>query len=1317
MQRNIPRIIHLIPRVSGLALSLFIAIAVPVKALEEDFSRGMLNRQDVLAQAKEVTKEKYPNADVVTVDRLERIRYNPDGTYVQWAEIYQKILTEKGRQRLQTISSHFTIPYQRGPEDCRIPLVEIIRPDGTTVEIDVASNSRIVTSGYGMQANIYDPNDKVIQLTLPGLEIGDMLHAVFYDRIVHPRVRGVWADQISFESTDPILRAAAEIFAPPEKDLRKIAIKDRVGETLRQEREVLADGTIRYRWEAQNVPQFFPEPNMPEAYRVTQRVLVSTAEDWREISRWYWKICEPHLAVTPAMQAKVDRLTQGLEDRRAKIEAIFRFVSQKIRYLGITMEDTAPGYEPHDASLTFENRHGVCRDKAALLVAMLRAAGLEAFPVIIHNGPKKDEEVPDPFFNHAITAVREPDGSYLLMDATDEKTSELFPAYLNNQSYLVATPEGETLLTSPIIPADRNLMQITTRARLDAAGSLFVETDLAFHGINDNVYRGWFARCKPEERRRYFEGLIKKAAPGAELRELILQPEEMGQTEIPLRARLVYEAKDILVRGEDQALLPMPLLGTSIGMVNWILGSTGLPTRRFPFKTDIACGITETVTLELDPGFREVHLPASKPIATPTHAWQLLYREESEADSEKAAVSSATSKPRRIRANALFRLDGVEFSPAEYLALRETLKEVEVDLRKRPYLVGLPTPPPQEEGDAVFEAIHSEYLLKDAHSWTERHTVRQKIRTYAGVKKYAEIKIPFNPAWTEVHVEEAAVTLPDGSVRTISDKEINVMDAPWAGTAPRYPPGKILVASLPGVTIGATLTYTIVTTCHHRPFWGIQEGFQTFDPIRKQEVTLRLPRKLLSNLGETPRECPSLSLEDPSPSEKKIRLYFRGTHPALLPSQREEGEDLILTWCMESQPRIRSEELLPPLFSFTPTLFASTGDWATYARIVFEALHAAASHQPETERRTGEILAALPSDATAEAKIIAIRDFVARSVRQAGPWLHELPLTAITPADRTLVDGYGNTSDRAVLLYAMLKTAGFHPSFVLASWAPKLESLHPLILAYPLPETFPQVLVCVETERGSIYLNDTDQYAALGVTLHDGRLGLLLPQGTPVVIRALPDCENRQVTRYELEIAENGDARLKKIRLFFGTLYGATKKFYAELPPEERRRHILETIAAMSQAAELEGEFETRFETYPGEVFFTIHIPHFAVQDGNRLYFNLPESLVGVLAIRQDERHHPLYWAEPKRVEIETILRFPPFFHPRILPAPWSWEAPAGGGRISSPQIEKREGIVRMVTKAELLPAILPPYEYGRVREANRLLNHPRTNTVLLERP
>ncbi len=120
-----------------------------------------------------------------------------------------------------------------------------------------------------------------------------------------------------------------------------------------------------------------------------------------------------------------------------KIKALFYYVSKQIRYMGLTPEKDRPGFEPHDVCLTFGKKYGVCRDKAALLVSMLRAAGLKAYPVLINVGTKQDPEVPDPFFNHAIVSVELTNGNYVLMDPTDENTRDLLPASDCNQSFLV----------------------------------------------------------------------------------------------------------------------------------------------------------------------------------------------------------------------------------------------------------------------------------------------------------------------------------------------------------------------------------------------------------------------------------------------------------------------------------------------------------------------------------------------------------------------------------------------------------------------------------------------------------------------------------------------------------------------------------------------------------------------------------------------------------------------------------------------------------------------------------------------------------------
>jgi len=1247
---------------------------------EEDYAEGMLDRAAALAAARTATAEAFPDAESVLVDALRRVRYEADGRYTEWYEEYVRILTEEGRRGYETLSSHFTIPYQRGPEDCRITLVELVKPDGRTQRVDVAAASRVMIDPSSMGQNIYNPNDRVLQVGVAGLEPGDVLHYVFFDRIVQPRMRDTWSDWIVLEGERPILRCAVEIDAPRERPLSRILLRDEVPGTVTAAREERGERIV-YRWEARQVPRLFPEPDMPPPHTVAQRLLVSTIPDWPTVSRWYWGLSEPHYETTPEMRAKVAELTAGLEDRRRRIEALFRFVAQEVRYLGITVEAEAPGYEPHDVKDTFEARHGVCRDKAALLAALLRLAGFEAFPALIQVGPRRDPEVPLPYFNHAIAAVREPGGEYLLMDPTDETARRLLPSYLGHRSYLVATPEGEELRTSPVEPAAEHLLRIETTGRLTPAGRLIAETRLHFEGINDNAYRGGFARWKPEERRQFFEAAAMSVLPGARLHALELEPADLMDVSQPLRARLSYEAEDALVAGGRTAAVTLPLFGTQLGMANLVIGQTGLKQRKYPLLTEMACGVSERVALALP---AELATPAELPEGQPVDSSNLLW-----------TIAWGLTNG-QLTAAADFQVRTVEFAPDEYRHLKETLARVEQDLRKLPLLA--PAAPRGGDGgraetaaaDARVLEERASFEVRDAGSWTEERRVRKEILTYAGKKQNGEIKIPFNPAWEDVELAEATVTGADGARRSIRPQEINIMDAPWVGAAPRYPAGKVLVASLPGVEVGSVIEYRFVRARREQPFFALRESFASHDPILLKRVRLDAPAGL-------PLRVELRHNEDGAVTE------------TALPGKRGRR---ILEWTARDAPAVPREEQQPPWWAFNPTVFVSSGAWPRYAAELEAALRRAAARQGAAEAKARELAAAARDPGAA---IQSIRDFVARNVREAGPALHELPRACVTPADRTLREGYGNTTDRAVLLYAMLRAAGYAPQFVLASSAPGVPALRNALETFPAASAFPEALVRVRDPQAAevayLYLGDTDQYAALGATPHTGRIGLPLPEGRLEVIE--PPRDDQSVVDYALAIDERGEARLTRKELLFGNAFGREHRRFAEMTPEERRRYFQEMLGAVSQAAEAEGELRTDFTGYPGLVEFTARVPRYAVRDGEYLYAALPEMLGGFVNLKSGERRTPLYFGAAARRKVRVRLELPAGF--RLEHAPEALPRAAAPALEAAAQVSAADGgALALEAEVAVTPGLVPAARYAEVLKLTQTLAHPRRRTAIL---
>lgn len=1237
-----------------------------------DFSGGMLDEAALPARLAEATPARFPDADAVSADGVNVEFYREDGTGESWADALIAVLTEKGCRDYQSLSFGFHEAYG----DVRVLRLDVHKKDGRVIPVDIEGQSRTMVAPGQMASNIFDPRQKVLLVGVPGLEPGDAIRVVIRRRTSKVRMPGFWGDWSSFENTQPILRDRMEVYAPAGLPLKHLVLKDEIPGSVTYEKTAL-DGWTRHVWTAKSVPQLFEEPNMPPAYTVAQRLLLSTLEDWREVSRWYWNLSKPRIeCTTPEMRKTVEDLIRDRTDRKGQIRAIFQFVSQKIRYMGITPEAEAPGYEPHDVSLTFENRYGVCRDKAALLAAMLRMAGFEAFPVLIDTGAKKDLAVPQPFFNHAITAVREPDGSYLLMDSTDETTRELLPTYLCNRSFLVATPEGETLLTSPVPPVEENLLHIRTEGDLQADGVLRGVSTLRFEGINDNVYRGFLARQKPDERKRFFEALLKRAVPGAKMTGWSLTPDDLQDMSAPLAARLEFEAPDYPIAGDRAALLPPPWFGTGAGMVNFILGATGLTERRFPLVTEYACGTRETFRIRLPDGFAEaVSFPQTEAIRRPTLEW----------------TQSLSGGPAALEGEAQFLIRVPEFSPAEYRELKQDLSRIETEQRRRPVFTKSAAQVPAEAAAPDARTLRNETRIEvlGPGSWRSTQSVSREILTYAGVKNNAELKIPFNPAWESLTVTVARVVSPEGTVQQAGPGETNLMDAEWVASAPRYPASRILVVNLPGVKVGSRIEFEVVREYRDYPFVADWVTFQDFDPCEGAVLKLTAP----AGIG--------LRWVEPAPSPSA---------PA------RSGDDTAPVWTSPGSPALPKEESAAPLFAVAPTVFFSSGRWADWSRATDTALRAAAAGQARAAEQARKLLGALPPETPASERVRVLRDFVATRIRIAGPDLKELPGLPVTPADRTLTEAYGHSADLAVLLFALLEAGDFAPRFVLASspelppdsWKPFLDS--------PQHGLFDALLVAVEANGRTYYLNDTDQYAPMGALTHELGQGLDLATGEFLILNAVPGEETGTELAIRVELDEQGDARMSVRRNYRGMDAAAYHRRWSEMTPELQRRYKLEEVSAISKDAQPEGDWLVERTAGATEIF-ALRIPRLAVRDGNRLYLTLPMTGANALGLRSETRFTPFRFSGPARMDADLVLTFPGNMTvAELLPETLEWSAPGGlaSGAYRTEFTREGEPRLSILRSRRVLPGLLPAADYPALYELNRRLSHPRNRTVMV---
>jgi hypothetical protein len=1244
---------------------------------------ALLDHGKTLASAKQVTADLYPDADTVLVAAHVRSEYQADGSYVTLDDEYVKVLTEAGRQ-VGVKSFSYNVFYG----GLEIVAAEVFKADGSVVQHDAKSISKEQVDCAQMAANIYDPNDKVLVAAVPDVEIGDTIRFFVRRWESKPRMQGCYSNWALLEAAMPIKQITYEYLAPKDHPLKSKALLGQVQGTVTASEQVEGD-KIRYAWTGRDVPQVFPEDGMPALSTCCQRLLVSTVADWKDVSRWYYHLCKSHLEKsTPAMRAKTKALTAKATSDEEKITAIFKFVSQEIRYMGITTEKSAPGYEPHDVNITFDNRYGVCRDKAALLATMLNDAGIPAFPVIIMVGAKIDPEVPSANFNHAITATRTQDGKYRLIDSTNENTAYLMPEYLYNRSYLVATPEGETLMTSPVSPVEDNMCLVKTDVKLADNGSATGTTVIDMTGIDDVTYRGSLAQAKPDDIRRSFEGSVKSMLAGTTVTDFKLEPEDMHDSTRKLRISIDWSVPSILVCGGDEAQLDLPFIGYNCATVLRLIGqSLQLEKRRFPLQLDMTCGMREDLTIALPPTL-------AQPLSLPQY--------DNTEHQDFSFSKSISAEPGVLKAAIDIRLKSPTLSPAGYLVLKQATAQLQTNVRQQPVFarhstgsaprltaVSGPLPAPVT-ADVEVLSSRCDVRIENTSTWSMRQEVIQKILTYGGKKSNSELKFSFNPVWENVEIEYAQVTQNDGTVRKIQPQEINTLDADWVASAPRYPGAKILVVSLPGVEVGSMIAYAIKTRAKDRSMFHSAYAFASYDAIKNTEISYDFPAELDPHpVMDFPKD--GHFTETVRDGRRKLSFYWQDIKP---------------------QP---AENLAPPDWVDAPDFTMSTGNWSDYAITVGVQLTPLLENQPASVTKAGVLV-----DGHSEplAKLTAIRDFVARQIRATGPGFSELPLAvAFSPADVTLKDGYGHSADRAILLHVLLKAAGFESELALAASATCEPSILQRALAIP-DGGYLGSLVCRVKHPVTdewLALDVLSQYAPLGATGLDLQPGYTL-DGKPFTWSAPTTMKGHNDIQVDLALDAEGAALITLTQRQFGTAHAEFAAKYREMTPEERKRDFQGLVNAIDLNASAQGDLVTDF-TYPGTLSYTVKVPHYGVKSGTGLYFDLPSMPQQLIAIDSNNRQRPLLVPHIIRAHGVWTVTAPAGLKPVIQPETFNWDGPAKFATIKfTGEAQQTNGKTRLTytLDLDLRPAVIPAANYVDLLDINLRFGHAAARRVLL---
>ena len=416
-----------------------------------------------------------------------------------------------------------------------------------------------------------------------------------------PPMKGHFYDIVPFWSDSPVLSKVYQVSIPNSKVVNYQVYNGKLNVSTFKGFDY-----TEYVFSLANITPITPEPGMVALSDVAPKLLISTSPDWQAKSRWFYQVNEDYgsFKSTPEIDQKVREILKGATSELDSVSRLTHWVADELRYLGLSM-GKGEGFTLHRGSMNFLDRCGVCKDKAGMLVTMLRSAGFEAYPSMTMAGSRIDR-IPADQFNHSVTAVKLSDGKLHMLDPTWVPfVRELWSSAEQQQNYLPGIPGGSDLLETPVSSPENHYVRINAASVLNNEGTLTGEISVTAEGQSDASLRRMFTGSYKALWKSNLENELLKIAPQAKIVMSSFGDDPYNYMSGPIDLKISYVIVDFATIS-DKTIVFTPLAASGIfsGAMRHLMADIKADSKHFPFRD--ACsrsiGITDKTTLP--PGYK-----------------------------------------------------------------------------------------------------------------------------------------------------------------------------------------------------------------------------------------------------------------------------------------------------------------------------------------------------------------------------------------------------------------------------------------------------------------------------------------------------------------------------------------------------------------------------------------------------------------------------------------------------------------------------------------------------------------------------------------
>jgi len=441
-------------------------------------------------------------ANVLLYDDDESFSFDEAGRLTHVGHYIYKVLTSKGAEGWDSLAVGWDPWHEMRP----VIRARVIEPDYTEHNLDVSAITEEPARGGDYKTY---SDGKRLRAPLPAIGPGAIVEEEYLERETEPFFAPGRVGRSFFgHEGAPVAHSRAVFDAPASLPLR-VETQLLPGVTPKR---VEASGHITISYEIGSLDGIeVHDPNLPPDETRFPEIDYSTGASWHTMATQYSQIVDGR-AKSDAVQSIVQGLVAGKTSQSDKEAAILDYIDREVRYTGIEFGEAA--IVPHDPSETLALKYGDCKDKATLLVAMLRAADIPSYVALLNAGSRLDVPTDLPgmgLFDHAIVYIpASSKAPELWIDATDQY-ARLGQLPINDQGRraLIARSETNALIKTPESTSRDNVLLELREIRLSENGPATVIEKTMPHGVFESHYRAFYADKPDKETREGLTGYVK----------------------------------------------------------------------------------------------------------------------------------------------------------------------------------------------------------------------------------------------------------------------------------------------------------------------------------------------------------------------------------------------------------------------------------------------------------------------------------------------------------------------------------------------------------------------------------------------------------------------------------------------------------------------------------------------------------------------------------------------------------------------------------------------------------------------------------------